>query len=206
VKLFKNKKKYFHKNKKILFFSHNFYKVNEIKNLFKKHSIDIISLKELSIEKEPLENGMNFIENARIKSEFGNNITGLPCFADDSGICIEALNFKPGVYSKRYIESFKTRNDCFKYIINKIMRTNLNGAYFNTSICLTTENKHNLIFQGRVEGNITNIPSKDNGFGYDPIFKPIGFMKTFAEMTLVEKNKVSHRSIAINKLINFLIN
>ena len=202
----KNKKKYFHQNKKILFFSNNFYKVREIKNLFKKHSIDIISLKELSVEKEPLESGINFIENAKIKSEFGNNITGLPCFADDSGICIEALNFNPGVYSKRYIESFNTRNDCFKYIISKIRKTKINRAYFKTSICLTTENKHNLIFEGSVEGNITNIPSKDNGFGYDPIFKPAGFMKTFAEMTLTEKNKVSHRSIAINKLIDFLTN
>ena len=206
MRLLKNKKKYFHQNKKILFFSNNFYKVKEIKNLFKKHSIDIISLRELSVEKEPLESGINFIENAKIKSEFGNNITSLPCFADDSGICIEALNFKPGVYSKRYIESFNTRNDCFKYIINKTRKTNLNRAYFKTSICLTTENKHNLIFEGSVEGNITNIPSKDNGFGYDPIFKPAGFMKTFAEMTLTEKNKISHRSIAINKLINFLTN
>ena len=206
MRLLKNKKKYFHQNKKILFFSNNFYKVKEIKNLFKKHSIDIISLRELSVEKEPLESGINFIENAKIKSEFGNNITCLPCFADDSGICIEALNFKPGVYSKRYIESFNTRNDCFKYIINKIRETNLNRAYFKTSICLTTENKHNLIFEGSIEGNITNIPSKDNGFGYDPIFKPAGFMKTFAEMTLPEKNKISHRSIAINKLINFLTN
>ena len=206
MRLLKNKKKYFHQNKKILFFSNNFYKVKEIKNLFKKHTIDIITLKELSVKKEPLESGMNFIENAKIKSEFGNNISGLPCFADDSGICIEALNFKPGVYSKRYIESFNTRNDCFKYIINKIRKTNLNRAYFKTSICLTTENRHNLIFEGKVEGNITNIPSKDNGFGYDPIFKPAGFMNTFAEMTLTEKNKISHRSIAINKLINFLTN
>ena len=206
MRLLKNKKKYFYQNKKILFFSNNLYKVREIKKLFNKHSVDIISLKELSFDKEPLESGINFIENAKIKSEFGNNISGLPCFADDSGICIEALNFKPGVYSKRFIESFNTRNDCFKYIINKIRKKNLNGAYFKTSICLTTENKHNLIFEGKVEGNITNVPSKDNGFGYDPIFKPVGFLKTFAEMTLDEKNKISHRSIAINKLINFLTN
>ena len=206
MRLLKNKKKYFYQNKKILFFSNNLYKVREIKKLFNKHSVDIISLKELSFDKEPLESGINFIENAKIKSEFGNNISGLPCFADDSGICIEALNFKPGVYSKRFIESFNTRNDCFKYIINKIRKKNLNRAYFKTSICLTTENKHNLIFEGKVEGNITNVPSKDNGFGYDPIFKPVGFLKTFSEMTVDEKNKISHRSIAINKLINFLTN
>ena len=192
--------------KEILFFSNNKNKVFEIKKIFKKNKVKLLSLSDVNIDDQPIENGKTFEENAKIKSDYGFNKAGIPCFADDSGICIDALNLKPGVYSKRFIESFSNREDCFKYIINKTKKTNRSGAYFKTSICLTTDNKHNIIFEGMVKGNITNIPSKDNGFGYDPIFKPVGFMKTFAEMTLTEKNKVSHRSIAINKLIDFLTN
>ena len=192
--------------KEILFFSNNKNKVFEIKKIFKKNKVKLLSLSDVNIDDQPIESGKTFEENAKIKSDYGFNKTGIPCFADDSGICIDALNFKPGVYSKRYIESFNNRKDCFKYIINKTKKTNRCGAYFKTSICFTTDNKHNIIFEGMVKGNITNIPSKDNGFGYDPIFKPVGFMKTFAEMTLSEKNKVSHRAIAINKLIDFLTN
>ena len=206
MRLLKNKKKYFHQNKKILFFSNNFYKVKEIKNLFKRHSIDIISLKELSVEKEPLESGMNFIENAKIKSEFGNNITGLPCFADDSGICIESLNWKPGVLSKRFLNNFKSNGACFESVIKSAKKNSEQNAYFKTSISLTVKENQNVIFNGKIDGKISEQAKGRFGFGYDPIFIPNNYNKTLAELSTKEKNEISHRSIAVTKLINFLIN
>ncbi len=192
--------------KEILFFSNNYNKVEEIKKLFSLISIKILSLNDFSLEKEPKEKGLSFAENAKLKSEFGFREVGIPCFADDSGICIEALKNKPGVFSKRFINNFKNKNDCFKYIQKKTNHKKNYKAYFKTSICLTTKESHNIVFEGVINGTISKNILGSNGFGYDPIFIPDGFNKTFAEMNIVRKNSISHRSIAINKLINFLVN
>ena len=103
--------------RKLLFFSNNNYKIIEIKRIFNKFNLTLLSLNDLSISDEPEENGKTFEENAKIKSDYGFNITGIPCFADDSGICIESLNWKPGVHSKRFLNSFKSSEDCFRAII-----------------------------------------------------------------------------------------
>ena len=192
--------------REIIFFSGNEGKITEIKNKFKNKQIKILSLKNFDNYTEPLENGLTFRDNAKIKSSYGYSKFNIPCFADDSGICIEALKNKPGIFSKSFIRSFKSSDDCFKYIFKKIKKTNKKKAYFKTSICLTMESGIRVFFEGRIKGTISEKPVGEFGFGYDPIFVPEGYNRTLGSMRLSEKNQLSHRSIAINKLINFLIN
>ena len=192
--------------RQILFFSNNKNKLIEIKKIFNRFNLKLLSLNDVSIGDEPDENGNTFEENAKIKSDYGFSRTGIPCFADDSGICIEALNWKPGVHSKRFINKFKNEEDCFEHIINRIENKGKKRAYFKTSISLSINKNYNVIFNGKVDGRISNQSRGDNGFGYDPIFIPNTFDKTFAELNIKEKNRLSHRSIAVTKLVNFLTN
>ena len=192
--------------RKLLFFSNNKNKTREIKKIFRKFSLEILSLSDLDISDEPKENGQTFEENAKIKSDYGFNKTGLPCFADDSGICIESLNWKPGVLSKRFLNNFKSNQDCFDSIIKSTKKNNKQNAYFNTSISLTIKNNQNIIFNGKIDGKIAENARGGFGFGYDPIFIPRNYNKTLAELSTNEKNEISHRSIAVTKLINFLTN
>ena len=189
-----------------LFFSGNKNKINEVKNLFNSFSLNILSSVNYNIKSEPKENGRTFAENAKIKSTYGYRKTKIPCFADDSGLCINALKGGPGVTSKRFINRFKNRTECFEYIQKKITETKNNKAFFKTSICLTTRKDYHICFEGKVSGIISEKILGENGFGYDPIFIPDGYKKSFAQMTMRQKNFLSHRSVAINKLINFLTN
>ncbi len=192
--------------RKLLFFSNNKNKTIEIKKIFKKFKLEILSLSDLDISDEPKESGQTFEENAKIKSDYGFNKTGFPCFADDSGICIESLNWKPGVLSKRFLNNFKSNQACFESIIESTKKNNKQNAYFKTSISLTVKNNQNLIFNGKIDGKISEQAKGRFGFGYDPVFIPKNYNKTLAELTTKEKNDISHRSIAVTKLINFLIN
>ena len=192
--------------RQLLFFSNNKNKIIEIKKIFKKHNLRILSLSDLKINDEPKENGQNFEENAKLKSDYGFKKTGIPCFADDSGICIESLNWKPGVLSKRFLNSFKNSEYCFRSIIKNIKSSGKLNAYFKTSISLTIKKNQNILFNGKIEGKISDQIKGDFGFGYDPIFIPKFYKKTLAQMSTKEKNKISHRSIAVTKLINFLFN
>ncbi|MDC3156779.1 RdgB/HAM1 family non-canonical purine NTP pyrophosphatase, partial [Pelagibacteraceae bacterium] len=161
---------------------------------------------ERALDALPEESGQTFEENAKIKSDYGFNKTGIPCFADDSGICIEGLNWKPGVLSKRFLNNFKSNEACFKSIIQSSKNNNKRNAYFKTSISLTVKDNQNLIFNGIIEGKISERAKGKFGFGYDPVFIPKNYNKTLAEFRTKEKNEISHRSIAVTKLINFLIN
>jgi len=192
--------------RKLFFFSNNKNKIIEIKKIFKKFSLELISLNDLNISEEPEESGKTFEENAKIKSDYGFNKTGIPCFADDSGICLETLNWKPGVFSKRFLNDFKSNEACFKSIIQSSKNNNKRNAYFKTSISLTVKDNQNLIFNGIIEGKISEQAKGKFGFGYDPVFIPKNYNKTLAEFKTKEKNEMSHRSIAVTKLINFLIN
>ena len=194
------------KLKKIFFFSNNVNKIKEINELFRGIYINVLSTKDLGINIEPKENGLSFAENAKIKSTFGYESSKIPCFADDSGICIEALGWKPNIFSKRFIDSFKNYNECFNYIIDKVKKSKKDKAYFKTSICLTLKTNYHIVFEGKVGGKISKTIKGQNGFGYDPIFIPNGFSKTYGEIGKKEKNILSHRSIATNKLINFFSN
>ena len=190
----------------ILFFTNNKNKVKEINKILKTYDINILSKNEFLELKEPAETGKTFAENAKIKSAFGFNKFGVKCIADDSGICIDALKNKPGVHSKRFLNSFKDKYHCFDYIIENAKKTGNYKAYFKTSISLTQKKNHHIIFEGRVDGLISPEVKGREGFGYDPIFIPSGFKNTFAELTIDQKNKVSHRSIAIKKFLHFIIN
>ena len=192
--------------RQLFFFSNNKNKIIEIKKIFNKFNQEVLSLNELNIKEEPEENGQTFEENAKIKSDHGFNKTGIPCFADDSGICIESLNWKPGVLSKRFLNNFKNKELCFKNILRSIKNNGKQNAYFKTSISLTINKNQNIVFNGKIYGKISEQIRGGFGFGYDPIFIPQNNSKTLAELSTKEKNKISHRSIAVNKLINFLTN
>ena len=190
----------------LLFFSHNKKKLLEVNAIFKHKKIKVNTLSNYKKIEEPKEIGMSFAENAKIKSYFGLKKFNSPCFADDSGICIEALNNQPGVKSKRFFDKFKTNNHAFKYIIDNVTKAKNNKAFFKTAICLSLKENHHIVFEGKINGIISIKPMGLNGFGYDPIFIPDGCKKTFAEMTSVKKNKISHRKIALRKMESFLFN
>ncbi len=192
--------------KKILFFSNNNNKIGEVKKLLNQLSIEIFCPNDLNILYEPKEVGSSFAENAKIKSSFGFQRSQIPSFADDSGICIEALNWKPGISSRKFLSNFENENECFKYIFSKVQDTGKNKAYFKTSICLTTKFNYHIVFEGNIKGTISKCAKGKGGFGYDPIFIPSGYSQTFGEFSKIKKNNISHRSIAINKLMNFLAN
>ena len=172
--------------KSLLFFSHNNKKVYEVEKILKRKDIKILNLNFYDKIKEPIENGNSF--------------------ADDSGICIEALNNKPGIKSKRFLENFKTHRKAFEYIISSVVNKKNDKAFFKTAICLSIKKNHHIVFEGKVNGRISKKPKGINGFGYDPIFIPDGYKKTFAEMSSKEKNTISHRLIALRKMESFLFN
>ena len=188
----------------ILFFSHNQKKIIEVKQIFKDSRIKVFDLNSFEKIKEPKETGDTFASNAKIKSKYGQKVFNIPCFADDSGFCVEALKNNPGVKSKRFLEKFSNKKKAFEYIISNVTERKNNKAFFVTAICLTLKDNHHIVFLGRVNGTVSLKPKGTNGFGYDPIFVPENYTRTFAEMSLEEKNIISHRKIAITKLKSFL--
>jgi XTP/dITP diphosphohydrolase len=190
--------------KDILFFSHNQKKIIEIKQIFTDSKIKIYDLNSFKKIKEPKETGATFSSNAKIKSKYGQQLFDMPCFADDSGFCVEALKNNPGVKSKRFLEKFSNNKKAFEYIISNVVKKRNNKAFFVTAISLTLKENHHITFLGKISGTVSLKPKGMNGFGYDPIFIPENNIKTFAEMSLEEKNVISHRKIAITKLKSFL--
>ena len=190
--------------KDILFFSHNQKKIIEVKQIFKNSNTKVCDLNSFEKIKEPNETGDTFASNAKIKSKYGQQIFNMPCFADDSGFCVEALKNNPGVKSKRFLEKFSNSKKAFEYIISNVVKKQNNKAFFVTAISLTLKKNHHIIFLGKINGTVSLKPKGANGFGYDPIFIPENNIRTFAEMKLDEKNIISHRKIAITKLKSFL--
>jgi XTP/dITP diphosphohydrolase len=190
--------------KDILFFSHNQKKIIEIKQIFKDSKIKIYDLNSFKKIREPKETGATFSSNAKIKSKYGQQLFDMPCFADDSGFCVEALKNNPGVKSKRFLEKFSNNKKAFEYIISNVVKKRNKKAFFVTAISLTLKENHHITFLGKISGTVSLEPMGTNGFGYDPIFIPENNNKTFAEMNLEEKNVISHRKIAITKLKSFL--
>jgi XTP/dITP diphosphohydrolase len=190
--------------KDILFFSHNQKKIVEVKQIFKNSKIKVYDLNSFKKIKEPKETGATFSSNAKIKSKYGQQLFDMPCFADDSGFCVEALKNNPGVKSKRFLEKFSNNKKAFEYIISNVVKKRNNKAFFVTAISLTLKENHHITFLGKISGTVSLKPKGMNGFGYDPIFIPENNIKTFAEMNLEEKNVISHRKIAITKLKSFL--
>ena len=192
--------------KDIIFFSNNKNKIKEISNLFIKFNYKLLSLNDYKNTVSPIENGKTFKDNAKIKSIYGFKKFNKICFADDSGICIDALNGGPGINSKKYLGSNNKTNSVLKKIIGVVKNKNKYKAFFETSICLTLNIDKQIFFTGRVYGKISLKIKGKNGFGYDPIFIPNGMSLTFSEMSLIQKNLLSHRAIAIKKLSKYLTN
>ena len=190
--------------KDILFFSHNQKKIIEVKLIFKNSKTKVYDLNSFEKIKEPKETGNTFASNAKIKSKYGQELFNMPCFADDSGFCVEALKNNPGVKSKRFLEKFSNNKKAFEYIISNVVKNKTDKAFFVTAISLTLKENHHIIFLGKINGTVSLEPKGSNGFGYDPIFIPENNTKTFAEMSLEEKSIISHRKIAITKLKSFL--
>ena len=191
--------------KEILFFSKNPNKISEISNLFLNSSIKILNLDSYKKIRSPNENGKTFEDNARIKSLYGLKNFKKICFADDSGICIEALKGNPGVYSKKFLSENGGQLKALEKIIEEVKLKKNYSAFFQTTICLSLNKNDHLFFTGKIYGNISNNLRGLSGFGYDPIFIPNGARVTFAEMTQKRKNLISHRGLAIKKLRKFLI-
>ena len=186
--------------REVVFFSKNKNKIEEILEYFKNINIKILTLKHFPNIKSPKETGKNFRKNAFIKSFYGFKEFNVPCFSDDSGICIEALRGKPGVDSKQFLTSNGGYKKSFKIIKRRVIENNNTKAVFQTSISFTLNSRQNLYFDGIVNGNISCATLGKSGFGYDPIFVPSGCHKTYAQMNIAEKNKISHRAIALRSL------
>lgn len=189
---------------KLIFASGNKHKLLELQSKLNE-SVNIISMREAGFEGDIEEPGETLEENAKIKAEFIHNLFQENCFADDSGLEIEALNGEPGVYSARYAGEGCTFTDNNKKVLKKLDGIENRSARFKTVIHLIFNERHYL-FVGEVSGKITKTNRGLEGFGYDPIFIPDGYTKTFAEMTLEEKNQISHRAKAVQKLSEFLLN
>lgn len=187
---------------KIVFASNNKNKVQEIQNQVPE-SIQIVTLEEIGCFEDIEETGITLEENAIIKANYVTEKYDLPCFADDTGLEIEALNGEPGVYSARYAGEEKNNEANMQKVLKNLNGVSNRKAQFKTVIALNINNEQYL-FTGTVEGEIRNEQKGTNGFGYDPIFEPGHLGKTFAEMTLEDKNKMSHRGRAVEKLITFL--
>jgi XTP/dITP diphosphohydrolase len=188
--------------KELVIATNNLHKIKEIFDLA-NGKIKFISLKEIGC-KEQIPEEQNTLEgNARQKARFVFEIYGLNCFADDTGLEVESLNWQPGVYSARYAgESCSFEDNIRKLLKNMDGKTN-RKARFRTIICLIEDGEERY-FEGVCNGQIIEVQKGLNGFGYDSVFMPDSYNKTFAQMTLEEKNTISHRSRATEKLLSYL--
>ena len=187
--------------KKLLFATNNINKLNEIRSAIKQ--IEIVGLQDININEDIPETGNTLNDNALQKAQFVYNKTGLNCFADDTGLEIDYLKGSPGVYSARYAGEKCSAEDNMQKVLVELTNSNNRKAVFKTVIALIIDGKK-YFFEGQVKGEILKEKSGTDGFGYDPIFRPNGFNQSFAEMTMKQKNEISHRGIAVQKLIDYL--
>ena len=189
--------------KDLCFVTGNQNKFKEVKKLVK--TFNLISLNDLNFFDEIKETDPSIKGNAFIKANFIQKKYNIDCFSDDTGLFVDSLDGEPGVRSARYAGDISNSDDNIKLVLNKLRDKKNRFAHFQTIICLILNNKIEY-FEGIIRGKITKSPLGDHGFGYDPIFVPIDSNKTFAQFSLEEKNRVSHRAIATRKLITYLNN
>ena len=188
--------------KKIVFATNNKHKLDEIRKIT-AGKIEILSLSDINCNEDIEETGTTLEENALIKVRYIKNKYGYDCFADDTGLEVEALNGEPGVYSSRYAGAQCNPQDNMNKLLDALQGIDNRNAQFRTVIAVTLNNNEHL-FEGVVKGHITTEKHGSNGFGYDPIFMPIGYNNTFGELSDEVKNGISHRAVAMEKLIAFL--
>jgi XTP/dITP diphosphohydrolase len=186
----------------LIFASHNENKVTEIAALIGS-GYSVKSLSAIGFNTEIVENGSTLTENALIKARTIYQATNKNCFADDTGLLVEALNNEPGVFSARYAGNQKNDHDNMNLLLENLKNKSNRNANFTTVIALIIDGKEYL-FEGKLFGEIITEKIGSNGFGYDPIFKPKDFNITLAQMDLNKKNTISHRALAFKKMIDFL--
>jgi XTP/dITP diphosphohydrolase len=187
---------------KIVFATNNANKVFEIQTML-PNDIEIISLKTIGCNEEIPETGATIEGNAILKADYITNNYGFDCFADDTGLEVEALNGAPGVYSARYAGEPSDANANMNKLLAALENKTNRNAQFKTVITLNL-NGEKYHFTGIAKGTITTKKTGNEGFGYDPIFQPLGFEETFAELSIEQKNQISHRGKATKKLLDFL--
>ena len=186
----------------LIFATNNQHKVDEIRKVL-GGIFDVITLKEAGINIDIPEPHSTLEENATEKSKTIFALTGKDCFSEDTGLEVDILNREPGVKSARYAGENRSDADNIQKLLSNLINENNRRAQFRTVISLIREGKEHQ-FEGICEGKITSKERGEKGFGYDPVFVPDGSEKTFAEMSMEEKNKYSHRKKATEKLIDFL--
>jgi XTP/dITP diphosphohydrolase len=196
---------------KVVIATHNPGKLKEMRELLAPHGIETISAGDLALD-EPVENGTSFAENAKIKATAAANVSRLPALADDSGLAVEALDGEPGIYSARWAGERKDFASAMKTVEERLGQKkatspSMRRGAFIAALCLAWPDGETATFEGRVDGTIVWPPRGDQGFGYDPIFLPDGFNRTFGEMSSEEKHELpprgkglSHRARAFLKL------
>tara|TARA_Y100000991_G_scaffold170184_1_gene131904 strand:+ start:411 stop:995 length:585 start_codon:yes stop_codon:yes gene_type:complete len=186
---------------KIVFATNNKNKIKEVQKLL-PNNIELIGLKDIGCEDDIPETQHTIKGNSIQKVNYINSKYNLDCFADDTGLEISALNGDPGVHSARYAGLERNSKKNIEKVLKNLNNIKNRNAQFKTVIALSYKGEI-LTFEGVCEGVISKEIQGDGGFGYDPIFKPKGINKTFAELSFDEKNKISHRAIAIKKLIDY---
>ncbi|MDP4269392.1 MAG: non-canonical purine NTP diphosphatase [Bacteroidota bacterium] len=187
---------------KIVFATNNQHKLEEVSSIL-EGKVEILSLNDINCFEEIPETADTLEGNALLKARFVKEKYGYDCFADDTGLEIKALNNAPGVISARYAGEQKNAQDNMRKVLTELNGESERQARFRTVIALILDGQEHL-FEGIVTGDITETAFGNGGFGYDPIFRPEGYDCTFAELSSNEKNSISHRGRAVQKLIEFL--
>jgi len=190
---------------RLCFASNNKHKLEEIRNVV-GGKIDIISLADIKCYEELPETRTTLEGNSLQKAEYVYDHFHVACFADDTGLEVDALNGAPGVYSARYAGEHRNSDDNIALLLQNLRNDTNRRAQFRTVITLVGLEAEPVFFEGVIRGEIIGEKKGTSGFGYDPVFVPEGHSRTFAEMTLEEKNQLSHRAIAVKKLAEYLRN
>ncbi|UZR93247.1 non-canonical purine NTP diphosphatase [Chondrinema litorale] len=188
----------------ICFATNNPHKLKEIQEIL-ADKFQIVSLKEIGCEEDIPETQPTIEGNSEQKAQYVKDHYQIDCFADDTGLEVIALNNEPGVYSARYAGPQRNSDDNIALVLKNLESKTDRSAQFKTVITLIYKGETKA-FEGIVKGEITDKPTGTNGFGYDPVFKPEGYDRTFAELSSEEKNKISHRGLAVEKLVAYLEN
>ena len=186
----------------LVFATNNKNKLKEIKHMI-IDKINVLSINDLNHSDDLEETGLTLKDNASQKARFIYKKFNKNCFADDSGLEILSIDNEPGVFSARYAGSNCSADDNMNKVLKKLESIKNRNAIFKTVICLILDGKE-YFFEGSIEGIITNEKIGHNGFGYDPIFRPNNFNLTFAQMSVKEKSKISHRAKAVSKFVKFI--
>jgi XTP/dITP diphosphohydrolase len=188
----------------LVFATHNLNKLQEVQPLLPEH-INLLSLEDIGCTKEIKETAATLEGNALLKVKYVTEHYGYACFADDTGLLVDALDGAPGVYSARYAGNQKNAGDNINKLLAQLRHRTDRSAQFKTIIALHLNNENHL-FDGIVQGEITTKRIGKQGFGYDPVFMPKGYNQTFGQLSMAVKNNISHRARALEKLTAYLNN